>query len=212
MGELVSMIRSGAPIAAIADYLDAQPAAARAAEVDALGRRDQASLFERAADAPRIELAHFVPDAVGDLTPVHHAGRNTIATLGYFQRFEKRFARPAGERERLFGYNASNAWFIHPGYFVARATAGNPAWEPRGGVVIDYFVVPDAAVPDGWPPIRESSAGLQRLVYHRTRDFMRRVSSHVSIGRASREVDVDELLDYWFTLCRRDPGAKGDDT
>lgn len=200
MSELVSLIRGPAPIDHVTDYLDVMDAAAREREVNALRRADQARLFDKAADASAITLAHFVPDQVADLTPVHHPGRNTIATFAHFQRFQKRFTRPRGERERLFGYNASNAWFIHPGYFVAYETEGD--WTSRGGVVVDYFMVPDAEVPDAWPKIRPNGQGLQRLVYHRTRDFMRRVSAHVSIGRASRETDRDVLLDYWFTLVR----------
>lgn len=205
--ELVSLIRGSAAIGDIAEYLDALERDARELEVNDLLRLDQARLFECAADAPTITLAHFVPEELDDLTPVHHPGRNTVATFSYFQRFQKRFVRPAGERERLFGYNASNAWFITPGYFVAYETRGNAAWEARGGVVVDYLMTPDAAVPHAWPEVVSNRKGLQKLVYYLTRDYLRRVSRHVSIGRASRETDErgDEILDYWFTLCRQDP-------
>ena len=203
--QLVSLIRGDAPIAEIAAALDAMPGSARRDEVNGLGRKDQARLFDKAEDAPPITLAHFVPDAIDALTPVHHPGRNTILTLPHFQRFEKRFTRPRGDSSRLFGYNASNAWFITPGYFVAYETAGNAEWERRGGVVVDYHQIPDAPLPRGWPVTAPNSRGLQRLVYHLTRDFMRRVSTHVSIGRASRDDgEADQILDYWFTLCRQD--------
>ena len=204
--ELTSLIGGDAAIGAIAIYLDALEATQREREVTALGRRDQARLFEKADDAPPIRLWHFVPAALAELTPVHHPGRNTIATFDHFQRFEKRFTRPAGERDRLFGYNHSNAWFITPGYFVAYETTGNAQWEARGGVVVDYHMTPDAAVPTAWPKVVPNRRGLQRLVYHLTRDFMRTVSDHVSIGRASRDDERgDQILDYWFTLCRQDP-------
>lgn len=203
--ELVSLIRGDASIAAITEYLDGLEASMREAEANALVRADQARLFDKAADAPPITLAHFVPAGVEDLVPVHHPGRNTIMTMPFFQGFQKRFTRPAGEGDRLFGYNASNAWFITPGYFVAYETSGNAEWEQRGGVVVDYHQVPDASVPEPWPKVVPNSRGLQRLVYHLTRDFMRRVSSHVSVGRASREDNKgDQILDYWFTLCRQD--------
>jgi len=53
-------------------------------------------------------------------------------------------------------------------------------------------------VPNSW--------GLQRLVYYRTRDFMRGVSKHVSIGRAATEDRKgDRWLDFWFTLVREEP-------
>lgn len=205
---LPQLIRDDSAISAIAEYLDALDDEAREREVCSLARDDQARLFEKAADGPMARLTDFVPSAVGDLVAVHHPGRNTIATLNYFQRFQKRFARPAGDRSRLFGYNASNAFFITPGYFVAYETDDSSAeWARRGGVVIDYHLVPDAEVPSGWPKVVPNEAGLQRFVYHLTRDFMRRVSKHATIGRASREdASGDKELDYWFTLCRRDKG------
>lgn len=206
MSELITLIRGDSPIHAIADYVEGLDVERREAEVNVLARDDQARLFEKAADGPPITLSHFVPEAVPDLTPIHHPGRNTIATFGYFRNFQKRFTRPEGETERLFGYNASNAFFITPGYFVAYETTGNEEWTARGGVVIDYHRVPDAKVPDAWPEVVPNSKGLQKLVYLNTRDFMRRVSEHVSIGRAAREDERgDVVLDYWFTLVRRDP-------
>lgn len=209
MSELIALVRGPSPIAEISAYLDALDPAREEAEVNALGRADQARLFEKAGDAPPSRLTDFVPASVPALAPVHHPGRNTIMTFTYFQRFQKRFARPAGEGTRLFGYNASNAFFITPGYFVAYETDGNDEWARRGGVVIDYHQVPDGELPAGWPAVVPNSRGLQRLVYHLTRDFMRRVSSRASVGRASREDEKgDVLLDYWFTLCRRDPAAE----
>jgi hypothetical protein len=211
MSELVSLIRGEAPIARIAAYLDGLADEARELEVNELRRKDQARLFEKAADGPPSRLTDFVPAHVPDRTAVHHPGRNTVATFTYFQRFQKRFSRPTRESAELYGYNASNAWFIHPGYFVAYETAAcSDEWRARGAVVVDYHRVPPAAafpdaVPDGWPRIVPNSQGLQRLVYYLTRDFMRRVSKGVSIGRASREdAKGDRILDYWFTLCRRD--------
>ncbi|RZO59947.1 MAG: hypothetical protein EVA89_13970 [Sandaracinaceae bacterium] len=205
MTELVRLIREGASVDAIGDYLNALPSMRREEEVTTLRRGEQAELFDIAADAAPIRLGHFVPEAAPPLRPVHHAGRNTIATLAHFQRFQKRFARPTEGADRLIGYNASNAWFIKPGYFVAYETDGRDEWERRGGVVVDYHQIPGGDVPRGWPDVVPNSQGLQRLVYLNTRDFMRRVSTHVSIGRASREdAKGDLLLDYWFTLCRRE--------
>src|SRR5262249_14884920 len=102
---------------------------------------------------------------------------------------------------RLFGYNhGPSEKVIGPGYFVAYATRGRATWEARGAVVIDYFQVPDAAVAPGWPAVVANERGLQRFVYHHTRDFMRRVSAHVAIGAAFKE---ERPLDHYFVLCRR---------
>lgn len=204
MSELTALIRGDASIAAVADYLDGLEQSVREREVTALQRAEQARLFEKAADAPAVRLTDFVPASVADLTPVHHSGRNTIATFTHFQRFEKRFARPRGDAARLFGYNASNAFFIKPGYYVAYETE-TEVWRRRGGVVVDYHRIPDAPVPEGWPRVVPNSQGLQKLVYHLTRDFMRKVSAGVTVGRASREdAKGDVELDYWFVLCCRD--------
>ncbi|MBZ0117215.1 MAG: hypothetical protein K8H88_09485 [Sandaracinaceae bacterium] len=207
---LSELVRGSASIQAIADYLDALEASAREAEVTSLDRADQARLFEKAGDAPALTLDAFVPASVPPLVAVHHPGRNTIATLETFQRFQKRFTRPSAQADELWGYNASNAFFVKPGYFVAyetRLCERQESWRSRGGVVVDYHRVPPAgaALPEGWPRVVPSSVGLQRFVYHLTRDFMRRVSAHATIGRASREDDKgDRILDYWFTLCRQD--------
>lgn len=203
---LRNLLADKASIGAIAAHLDALDPLERERQANDLTGAEQRRLWDVAADAAPIELEHFVPRARGALEPVHHPGRNTIPSPPYFQRFQKRFCRPRGESARLFGYNVSNASFVHPGYFVAYSTAGHDdAWRSRGAVVIDYWLVPDGDVPASWPEVVPNSVGLQQLVYHRTRDFMRKVSEHVSIGRASKEDDrADVELDFWFTLCRKD--------
>lgn len=202
---LRDLLAQRAGIAQIATHLDALEPRERELQANDLGGREQRALWEVAADAPRIELDHFVPLARPALDPVHHPGRNTVPSPPPFQRFQKRFCKPRGESARLFGYNVSSAWFVRPGYFVAYSTAGHDAWKDRGGVVIDYWKVPDDDVPDAWPKIVPNSQGLQALAYHRTRDFMRKVSDHVSIGRAAKEdAGGDRFLDFWFTLCRQE--------
>ncbi|MCZ7685423.1 MAG: hypothetical protein M5U28_44265 [Sandaracinaceae bacterium] len=52
MSELIALVRGASPIAEISAYLDALDPARQEAEVNALGRADQARLFEKAADAP----------------------------------------------------------------------------------------------------------------------------------------------------------------
>jgi hypothetical protein len=209
MTQLSEMIRAEHSISEIAQYLDALDPHARESESTSLVRSDQILLFEKAADGPPSRITDFVPASRPDLSMVIHTGRNTVQTIRYFQHFEKRFARPKRHKKKAIGYNFSNAFFITPGYFVAYETdSSGREWRSRGGVVIDYFLLPDGEVPEGWPDVIPNDEGLQRFVYHRTRDFMRRVSAHVSIGRASREdAKGDHILDYWFTLCRRDEGA-----
>ena len=68
-------------------------------------------------------------------------------------------------------------------------------------MVIDYYDVPPkgAPRPESWPKVRPNHARLSRFVYHRTRDYMRGVSKHVSIGRAMKD---GKVMDNWFVLCR----------
>ena len=183
----------------IAAHLEALSEADRIAAMDSLGRRAQRALYEKAADAPPIEMSHFVPDA-SPLKPVHHKGRNTLPLPSRHRRFEKRFCRPEDGSDRLFGYNkAPSTGLIGPGYFVAIPTTGKADWEARGAIVVDYFQVPDAGVCGEWPDVVPNSKGLQYFVYKGTRDFMRRVSDSVSIGAAFKG---EKALDHYFTLCR----------
>ncbi|MFO0761179.1 MAG: hypothetical protein U0359_32170 [Byssovorax sp.] len=192
-----------ASLAYIASYLDGLSAEQRLAETRTLSRADQRALYRRAASAAPLTLDDFVPTGRAPLAQVIHDGRNTLPLPGPLRLFQKRFCRPERGEGRLFGYNQSPFLStIGPGFFVAVPTAGRPAWEERGAVVIDYFQVPDGAVSAGWPKVVANTRGLQRFVYHRTRDFMRRVSAHVTIGAAFREEDA---LDHYFVLCR-EPG------
>lgn len=189
----------GASLAHISAHLDALPHDDRKDQVLQLGWRAQRKLFELCKQAPDITAEHFVPAGIPDLQEVIHHGRNTFPTFRFFQ---KRFCRPEGDQERLFGYNhGPTLRFLGPGYFVTHSTASHPDWVERGALVVDYFMVPDAPVPPGWPAVIPNSQGGQKLVYDKTRDFMRRVSEHVSIGRAWKE---ERKLPAYFVLVRED--------
>jgi len=178
-------------------HLDGLDDAARAAATSAMTPGQQARLFEAARGFRALALEHFVPASVAPLTPVIHTGKNSIPIVSHF---EKRFCRAApalaSTPERLWGYN-QNPPAVQvvsgPGYFVCYAIKA-------GEVLIDYCELPPGK-PDAWPPIRPNSAGLSRFIYNRTKDTMRGVSSHVSIGRAARD---GKVMDNWFVLCRRD--------
>lgn len=165
-----------------------------------LSRARQRMLYEKASESAPIDLAHFV----GETSPraeVIHDGLNTLPVPSPLRRFQKRFCRPEGRADQVFGYNEGpTRRLVGPGYFVGVETRGKPHWEARGAIVIDYYRVPDAAVSEHWPRVVPNSVGLQRFVYQGTRDFMRRVSRHVSIGAAFK---AERPLDHYFILCRR---------
>lgn len=175
----------------LADYLDHLDAAKRLREVRSLVKREQAKLFEAAAGAHPINLAHFVPTGTAPLREVIHCGRNSLST---WHNFEKRFCLPDTRTDMLWGYNEHVLkGLIGPGYFVLRETR-----QPE--LFIDYTETPPGK-PDAWPPILPNSARFGRFVYHQTRDVVRAVSEHVTVGRDTRN---GQALDYWFVLCRVD--------
>lgn len=184
----------------LAAALDAMGPDERLAWTRSLTRGDQRALYVLAAKGPGCTLEDFVPATLPARVPVVHSGRNSLPIPGALRLFEKRFCRPESGPLRLFGYNeGSLRKLIGPGYFVAHATAGNPAWEQRGAIVVDYFQVPDGPVADGWPKVVPNSHGLQLFVFQGTRDFMRKVSRHVSIGAAYKG---ERSIGQFFVLCR----------
>jgi hypothetical protein len=203
--DLIDDDRAG--IDAIGAYLDNLEAKPRWLEVKQLDRTRQRTLYEKAAHAAPIDVTHFVGSAP-PRQEVIHDGVNTLPLPTSWQRFQKRFCRPEPNGHgdgamtvRLFGYNEGpSRKLIGPGFFVAVPTAERPQWSARGGIVVDYYQIPDAAVADGWPSVVPNDWRLQRFVYHETRDFMRRVSRDVSIGAAFKR---ERPLDHYFVLCRR---------
>jgi hypothetical protein len=194
------VLDSSIDIGAIGEALDkASPSERREAALS-LNRREQRALYDKASAAPRLGLMDFVPADRSALAQVRHFGRNTLPMIRNLQLFEKRFCRPEDGSDRLFGYNQSPfIGTIGPGFFVAVKTNGHADWTERGAIVIDYFQVPDGKVDPTWPSVIPNTQGLQKFVYHKTRDFMRRVSSHVTIGAAYK---VEKKLDHYFILVR----------
>lgn len=191
---LTSLLRAPAlDFAAVAAYLDSLVDAARVNEVRHLEGRDQARLFDAAHGARSIDASFFVPAGGAPLTPVTHAGKNSLAL---FTAFEKVFYRVAGDGAReVAGYNRAGGFVetvVGPGYFTV--TTGPEAGE----MLIDYTTLPTTK-PEGTPAILSNAARLSRVVYNGTQDIMRGVSSHVSIGRAMRG---GKAMDNWFVLCR----------
>jgi hypothetical protein len=173
----------------VSRFLDDLSPQARVLETRSLTPKEQAMLFEAASGFRPVTLGDFVAPDVAPLREVIHYGRNSLPA---FRIFEKRFCRPDAAADVLWGYNEQPfKTFTGPGYFVARAANERE-------VVVDYCEVPPRK-PEGWPAILPNSARLSRFIYYRTRDIMRGVSRHVTIGRATRE---GKPMDNWFVLCR----------
>jgi hypothetical protein len=187
----------------LAQDLDSLAGARRIEQVRLLTAKEQELLWNAAEGTSPLALDHFVPSAVGPLQEVIHWGKNS---LPLFSKFQKRFCRPPSDARTpdLWGYNEQPLkLFTGPGYFVCRATTA--ADLDQHGVVIDYTLQPGGKA-DGWPAFIPNDKRLSRFIYNGTRDYMRGVSRHVSIGRASRGKD---WMPNWFVLCRAEEPAGG---
>lgn len=181
---------------AFARKFEAAPHAERVAITEAIDRKGQERLWD-AAQAGPVTIGEMVPRDLGPLREVVFHGKNS---LPLFSRFQKRFCRPAAavSRDELWGYNHQALQpFTGPGYFVAYDSPGNPF----GPVAIDYTKIPPGR-PAQWPEIHDNRYRLSRFIYNGTIDYMRRVSEHLLIGRATR---AGQAMPNWFLLCREDP-------
>lgn len=194
-----SMLDKGASITDIGAMLDSLDAGERWDAIAPLGRGGQRKLYDAAAPAEPLDLDFYVPEQVPDMEPVRHRGKNSLPLPG-LNHFAKVFTRrPDGA---VIGYNESVIGpLIGPGYYTAVET--KTEWEDRGKVVVDYYrTPPKGPVPEGWPWLRANWVGPQVFVYFQTRDFMRRVSAHVSIGAAYKWNNLK--MDQYFLLCREE--------
>lgn len=181
----------------LAEVLDGLGHEGRAHAARTWTKQHKARLYEAAKGRRPIELDFVVPASVGPLVEVVHEGHNT---LPMFTRFEKRFVRlPEGEEYAVAGYN-EQAWrrFNGPGYFVVTKGEG----EHEGELVLDYTKVPKSR-PPSWPEIQKNEGGLAGMVNGGLVDYVRALSTHVSIGTATRH---GKDLGQFFTLVRKDPG------
>jgi len=165
-------------------------------------KKRQAAIYE-AAKGQSIDMAFLVPASIGPLVEVIHDLHNT---LPLFNDSQKRFCRlPPDDVARdgfeVAGYNhASTNPFTGPGYFVVRSVNASDGADHEGELAIDYTKLPKSK-PAGWPEIRDNNGGIGGLVYGGMTDYMRKVSSHVSIGRAYKG---GKAMGAWFTLVRKD--------
>ena len=191
MSDLLALFRSSSlDLAAIARWFDAASQEARVAGMRSLGKSQQRALFHATANAEALTIDYMVPARLGDLTEVIHEGKNS---LPLFTQFQKRFARLPGRPDTLVGYNHQTmSAFTGPGYYEARVDGRQ--------IAVDYTKLPSQKVAS-WPPIIPNSARLGRFVYADMIDYLRRVSAHVTIGRAVRHGKETE---NYFLLCRQD--------
>lgn len=160
----------------------ASPLADQLTWIHARSKRDMLALWD---EAGPITTAHF-HGAEGEV--IQHEGQNDLPP-GF-----NHFAKPMVLRDgRIQGYNEGTwRWAIGPGHFFLKAD--------DTGVYVDYTDVPTVA-PGEFPPIRSNMAGLSRFVYGGTKDYMRRLTERIAIGRAYSASGEDRA--HLFLLCRK---------
>ncbi len=191
---IIDLLRSDPiDIDALEKGFDAASAGERIEAIRCFRPRDQRRLFDAAFGRP-VTTTDMVPDSAAPLAEVIHEGQNTLPA---FRSFQKRFCLPSKEyqpddRRVLWGYNhQSFSGITGPGYFVAYDDPENSE------LVIDYRELPPEK-PEHWPPILDNNARLGRFVYAGMVDRLRRVSDHVTIGRAYK----NKPMNAFFTLVR----------
>ena len=176
--------------ATLADLSDKQ----RVAAVRALSKADMARLWDACVGA-ETTAEDFVPAHVPVGVEVVHWGQNSLPA---FSRFEKRFARAADVPNVVYGYNWNGipTWStLGPGYFVGHFDGAQQAFG------LDYYETPPASapLPAGWPTIVPNERGLQFFIYGKMIDYMRKVGSGVTIGRAWKH---GRMTNNYFVLAR----------
>lgn len=152
----------------------------------------QSKLFE-ATEGRAVTAAQVLPTDELEREVIHH-GTNTLPA---FRQFQKRFCWvETGQGRQIIGYNHNSGLVmttVGPGYYVAYEDPDGPEF------VVDYHQLPTTS-PDFWPPIIKNTSRLGILVYAGMRDRLRRVSDHVTIGRAYKK----KPMNSWFSLVRED--------
>ena len=166
-----SSIESKASLGSIREMLDRGTHESRVRWMKGTSAADQALLWDMAIYG-ETSLDDLVPVHIPDGQEVIHEGYNSLPA---FRDFQKRFCRPHPKADHLFGYNEGLNYYKVP---------------PRG-----------SKVDPSWPAIKANEDGLQRFVYANMIDFLRKVSDHVTIGRAFKH--HREMPNY-FLLCRED--------
>lgn len=196
MNLAAELARGAADMNGMEQWLDGLSDDERSAQVLSLGKKAQRTLWTLTADRPAT-LEDLVPNTTKAMQPIRHFGRNSLPV---FSRFEKRFCRSEGATDILLGYNEGpTRALIGPGYFVTRVSD----LPDRGHIVIDYTMRPEKKA-KGWPDIKDNESGLGRVVYGFMHDYLRKVSTHVTIGKAWKH--GKETENYFVLL--REPGVE----
>ena len=167
--------------------LDNATHAARMAWAYSLGEPEQLALFALAEGSTLTVDDVVLPDEAVFI----HPGRNGLPR---FNRFEKRFARLG---DQIVGYN-HNDQIGGPFNFLAKRITGPGHYTAYNGpsgteIWIDYRTIPKRRHPE-FPALIDNDHGLRALVFGNMVDILRRVSTHVLIGNAFKNMSRGRTL------------------
>lgn len=187
--EIIGMLKAPSlNLTALSTSLDALSHEQRVALLPKFTRRIQRRLYD-AAQGHLVTMEDMVPASYGPLEEVIHEGINTLVGFRFFQ---KRFCKATTSESILLGYNHQDfSGVTGPGYFEA--------YVEQSEFCIDYRKLPTER-PTSWPKLIPNEKKLGRFVYAGTVDKMRKVSTHVTIGRAYKGA---KALPAWFILIRK---------
>jgi hypothetical protein len=169
--------------------LDAADHDARVAWCRSLNGTQLYRLFELAKDGGPLAADDLVGDE-GEV--VIHKGKNGVPVFTYF---EKRFVRLG---DQIAGYNdghetapignALYSWITGPGHYICYDSP-----EVPGEVWVDYRTIPSTQCPQ-FPPLLDNDSGLRSLIFGNMVDIIRRVSTHVVVGDATKSLPSPQPL------------------
>ncbi len=173
-------------ILTLSTALDGASEQQRLAWLRGLPARQIPILYDLAAGQPLgVEAMHR-----GEGEVVIHEGMNSMLL---FRAFQKRMVLQDGE---VSGYNERFwKWLVGAGSFSLR-----PSPEVEGELHVDYVTLPRQGHPE-FPPVKDNAAGLSVLAYGNMIDVLRRVSEHVTVGKAYLK---GKPRGQFFVLCRRE--------
>ena len=194
--DLTTLLEPSINLERLTEVLDGLGHEGRVHTIRQWSKHHHSALYDAAKGHRPLDFDFLVPSSVGTLVEVIHDGHNT---LPLFTRFQKRFVKVEGEAFPVAGYNhQSMQGFTGPGYFGVKKGEG----DHEGELVVDYSLIPKQK-PASWPEITSNDSGLGALVNGGMVDYLRGISSHVSIGVAFKD---GKHRNKWFALVRQDPG------
>lgn len=193
--DLQKFIEPTVDLERLVELLDGMGHEGRLHTIRTWSKHDMERIFNAVKGHKPIDLDYVCP-TTDPLVEVIHDLHNALP--GMPRPVQKRFARMPDVADQVEGYNQQPLNNVTgPGYYLASKGDG----DHEGEVVIDYEKIPSVK-PDNWPAIQKNGGLIGGIVYGGMTDYLRGISTHVSIGEAFKG---GKSRGQWFAMVRRDP-------